>query len=82
MLVHGVIAMLLGPVADERCLFLAFDLKLDVRRFDWSGQLDEDLSIDHVAWLVEWELSLQLHLSRWEVASFVLKIKHCLLNQL
>ena len=60
-----------GIVANEGALLSTFNLKFDMRALESLLDVDIDHTVDHIAWLIEGELSLQLNLALGEFASFV-----------
>lgn len=73
------IAILFSVVTNERALFTALELKLDVRRIGWLHDLHVDDARHGVSWLVEGILGLQLDLAFRELAPFIREEKHCCL---
>ena len=66
----------LGVMADERALLTALKLDLDVSGGNWGMNLQEHLSGDGVARLVEGALRLKLDVASIELAAFVREKEH------
>ena len=73
---HRPVTVLLRVVADERALFAALELQLDMRRMNWLHDLHVKHASHLVAWLVEGILRLKLDLALGEFTPLVREEEH------
>jgi hypothetical protein len=60
-------------ISSKSSFFLAFNFNINVSTSKWLSYVNVYFTIDYVAWLIKWELSLNLDLSFWEITSCITK---------
>ena len=74
--IHRPVTILLRVVADERALFAALELQLDMRCMNWLHDFHVKHASHLVAWLIEGIFSLQLDLTLGEFTPLVREEEH------
>jgi hypothetical protein len=73
-LLNLLVTLLHKEVPGKSCLLDAFEFNLDILGLGLSEDLDEDLPLDHIAWLVVWEFGLHHDAALLKVATGITKI--------